>query len=79
MVKKKIPKYKVEYKKGFIQKVTNPTGKGKSILVQTDKPGWTIYGISKNKRRTFLGTGRTEKSAITKALKKGKKTVEFWD
>ncbi len=63
---------------GFIRKVINPAGKGKAIIAQTGEQGYTIISIGA-KRRTKIGRGLTEKSAIMRALGKGKKSITFSD
>lgn len=66
-------------RRGFINKVVNPKGKGRAVIVQTVEPGFTIKSILKGGRERKIGRGLTEKSAIRRALGSGKKTITFRD
>lgn len=67
-------------RRGFIQTITNPKGKGTAFIVQGGrKTGFTVVTGRTNKTRKEIGFGKTEASAIASALRKKKRRIVFLD
>jgi len=66
-------------RRGFVQRVVNPLGKGKAVIVQRvfGSSGFTILSEKGTGRK--IGFSRTEGGAIKQALKKKKRIITFRD